>query len=86
MPIIVEKPGKANECPITLPYGRVEKVQVKVGRFHWILDLEEGKVDLIDWLVDANAKDVKDLKKALTQFEEYLESPNKKEAVTCEGT
>ena len=72
MPMIVEKPGKTNECAITLPYGRVEKLQVKVGRFHWILDLEEGKVDLIDWLVDADAKDVKDLKKALTQFEEYL--------------
>ena len=85
MPIIVEKPGKENECAITLPYGRVEKLQVKVGRFHWILDLEEGKVDLIDWLVYADAKDVKDIKKALVQFEEYLKQPEKEEDKCRDG-
>ena len=72
MALIIEKPGTKNECVIALPVGRVEKLQVKTGKYRWNLNIEEGTVSLMDLLLNANAHDAKEIREALLQFEEYL--------------
>lgn len=82
MPIIVEKPGKKNECTITLPTGRVERIQVNTGNYHWMLDLEVGKLDMLSLPLHIDKAGAAEIRKAMLQFEEYL--TNEKPEEPCE--
>lgn len=72
MAIIVENARKNDECMIPFPVGHVEKVQIKVGKYRWNVDLENGTVDLMDLLLGVDRQDAKEIRRALVMFEDYL--------------